>query len=78
MCADFDKLISICVQRDLKPIITTLAPLANYNHSFEICDKLLLFNQYLLSKYETQYPIIDIWSQMVDPFGQINSECFEW
>lgn len=78
MCAAFQRLITICVQRDLKPIITTLAPLANSNQTPETQNNLLLFNSFLLNKYESQYPIIDIWSQMVNPYGQIELECFEW
>lgn len=77
MCIDFDRLIRACEQRGVRPIITTLAPLANSSHSPENRIKLLQFNQFLLNTYETQYPVIDIWSQMVNPVGQTDFECFE-
>lgn len=77
MCIDFKRLISVCVQRNVNPIITTLAPLANSSRSLVIRDKLLQFNEHLLIEYGLQYPIIDIWSQMVNLLGQIDIECFE-
>lgn len=77
MCTDFDRLINACEFRGVKPIITTLAPLANSSHSTETSQKLLQFNQYLLNKYETKYPIIDIWSQMVNAMGETDFDCFE-
>lgn len=77
MCIDFKRLINVCVQRNVSPIITTLAPLANRSHPSGIRDKLFEFNEHLLVEYGWQYPIIDIWSQMVNSRCQIDFECFE-
>lgn len=79
MCQDFDRIIKLCELRDVQPIITTLAPLANRPNSPEMHEKLLKFNEFLWHKYNTNHPIIDIWSQMVTKSinADINSDLFE-
>lgn len=77
MCRDFDHLVRMCENRGIRPIITTLAPLANSSHSPEMRDKLLKFNAYLWNKYSAVYPMIDIWSLMVKPSGRIDFNCYE-
>lgn len=75
MCMDFDTLIRACEQRGCKPIITTLAPLAQCKRSQEIHDKLNAFNFYLLNKYSVNYPLIDLWQQFAMRNGHI---CFDY
>lgn len=77
MYNDFDHLVHACEQRGCKPIITTLAPLANGNNSPEINDKLIAFNCYLLNKYSSNYPFIDIWQQFARRNVHIRREFYE-
>lgn len=77
MCTDFDHLIRVCEQRGCVPIVTTLAPLANNNHSLVIHDKLNAFNFYLLNKYSVNYPFIDIWQQFAMRNGHFCHDFYE-
>lgn len=71
MCADFDHLIRVCEQRGCVPIVATLAPLADGHRASVIHDKLMAFNFYLVNKYSTGYPFIDIWQQIAMRNGRI-------
>lgn len=77
MCMDFDNLIRACEQRGCKPIITTLAPIAQCKRSPEIHDKLIAFNLYLLNEYSVSYPFIDIWQQFAMRTGHIFFDYYE-
>lgn len=79
MRLDYEELVNVCVTRNIQPIITTLAPLANtsHYHSRDMRDKLILFNNYLRDHYYSKYPVINIWSQMVTPRGRTIFELFE-
>lgn len=72
MCTDFMHLIEVCERRGLKPIITTLAPLANTGHLPVMFEKLREFNAWIMDKYLTRYEIIDVWSKMTNPRGSTN------
>ncbi|XP_055300859.1 maternal effect protein oskar-like [Sitodiplosis mosellana] len=77
MCADFERLIRVCEQSGLTPIITTLAPLANTGHSPEMFEKLRHFNMFIVEKYFLKYEIIDIWSKMTNPRGATDFALFK-
>lgn len=74
---DFTELLEVCKRRNLKPIITTLAPLANANHTPETRDKLIAFNNFLLDRYYLQYQILNIWSVMATPCGVTLYDCYQ-
>lgn len=75
MCMKYEKLISVCQQRNIRPIITTLAPLAHVDSMNQL--KLMQFNNFLLDQYFLQYLIIDIWSKMVTPCGYIKFDYYD-
>lgn len=79
MRLDYEELVNICVTRNIQPIITTLAPLANTSqyHSRDMRDKLILFNNYLRDHYYPKYAVINIWSQLVTPRGRTLFQYFE-
>lgn len=74
---DFAELLEVCKRRDLKPIITTLAPLANTNHTPEVRDKVIAFNNFLLDRHYLFYQVLDIWSLMVTPRGTTLYDCYQ-
>lgn len=74
---DFAQLLDTCVQKNLVPIITTLAPLANANHTPEVREKLIAFNSFLWDRYFLQYQIIDIHTLMVTPRGTTLYDCYQ-
>lgn len=79
MRLDYEELINVCVARNIQPIITTLAPLANtsHYHSRDMRDKLILFNNYLRDHFYPKYLVINIWSQLVTPRGRTLFQYFE-
>lgn len=77
MQSDYNELVDLCEKRNIQPIITTLAPLANSCHSRDIRNKLLKFNSYLRDKFYSKYRVINLWSQFVTPRGRTCFEYFE-
>lgn len=77
MLADYNELIRACEERNITPIITTIAPLANNNHTPESREKLRSFNSYLYDRFFPKYRIIDIRSQMVSPSGSTLYDCYQ-
>lgn len=77
MCYHLKRLVTVCKERGIEPILTTLAPLANINHSTEMRDKLLLYNNFICDKFINKCLIIDIWSAMISPTSSTLFELFE-
>lgn len=77
MCYHFKHLVAVCKKRAIEPILTTLAPLANINHSTEIRDKLLSYNNFICDNFINKCLIIDIWSAMISPTSSTLFELFE-
>lgn len=76
MSNDFKQLISICNWNDIRPILITIAPLANQLRSPKLRKIVAAFNCFLLDNYIGQYEIIDIWSDMVTPTGHLSFNLF--
>lgn len=70
MCMSYDHLIEVCQKRDLRPVITTIAPIANHCYTSTIPLKVIKFNDFLRKQYMYKYKVIDIYSQMVTPRGR--------
>lgn len=79
MQTDYKELVNVCIKRNVQPIITTLAPLANTSHYYsrDMRDKLILFNNFLINCYYLHYQVINLWSQLVTPRGRTLFEYFE-
>lgn len=79
MQSDYEELVNVCVKRNIRPIITTLAPLANTSQYYlrDMRDKLVLFNNYLRDHYYPRYRVINLWSKLVTPRGRTRFEYFE-
>lgn len=77
MRSDYNELVDLCEKRNIQPIITTLAPLANNCHPRDMRNKLLMFNSYLRDKFYSRYRVINLWSQLVTPRGRTRFEYFE-
>ena len=74
---DFEELLRVCEARGLQPIITTLAPLANGNHSPDARDKLIAFNRYLIDRFSQLYQVIDVYPRFVNQRGQTLYDCYQ-
>lgn len=79
MRLDYKELVDLCVKRNIRPIITTLAPLANTSHYHlrDMREKLILFNNHLLDHYYHKHHVINLWSRMTTPRGRTIFEYFE-
>lgn len=62
----FDMLLDACRERNIIPIITTLAPLASDDVKREQVQKLGLFNHFLITRFKKEYCVIDLHSKMVN------------
>lgn len=76
MREDYHYLIDTCIERKIVPIITTIAPIANRNHTESIPKKTMLFNNFLLDFF-FQYKIIDIYSTMITFRGRTLFDCYQ-
>ncbi|XP_067642898.1 maternal effect protein oskar [Eurosta solidaginis] len=73
---DFRELLNLMFKKGYTPILTTLAPLANYAHDKQAKYKLYRFNEFI--KKEGRFLIVmDIWSCLVNERGQILFDCFQ-
>ena len=73
---DFEQLINACCKRGIFVVITTLAPLANVSHLIEARTKVMGYNQFLIEKYSGNFPVIDLYENMVTPRGETIYEFF--
>lgn len=71
---DFLELLSVLRERGVCPIVTTLAPLALYNHEKSIKDRLERFNVFIKQRAPK---VIDIWSCVVNERGQTLFDCYQ-
>ncbi|XP_004529163.1 maternal effect protein oskar isoform X2 [Ceratitis capitata] len=73
---DFRELINVIFKKGFTPILTTLAPLANYAHDKQVKTKLERFNHFI--KNEGKFLVVmDIWACLVNEKGQILFDCFQ-
>ncbi|XP_017058667.1 maternal effect protein oskar [Drosophila ficusphila] len=73
---DFRLLIKEMHNRRFVPILTNLAPLANYCHDTVMCDKMSRFNKFIRSE-GCHLKIIDIHSCLVNERGIVRFDCFQ-
>lgn len=71
---DFLVLIKTLEARGVTPVVTTLAPLANYGHRTGTKHILQCFNEFIMSR---GWKVIDLWSCMVNKNGHILFECYQ-
>lgn len=77
MCGQLERLVAVCQKNSIEPILATLAPLGNINHSTEMCEKLLAYNSFICDKFINKCFVIDIWSAMISPTSSTMFELFE-
>ncbi|SPP84428.1 maternal effect protein oskar [Drosophila guanche] len=75
---DFRQLIKDMHKRGLTPILTTLAPLANYCHDKVVCDKVAKFNLFIWKECASYLKVIDIHSCLVNEKGVVRFDCFQY
>ncbi|KAH8347292.1 hypothetical protein KR059_008283 [Drosophila kikkawai] len=74
---DFRLLIKEMHNRRFVPILTNLAPLANYCHDKGLCDKVLRFNNFIRSEGRSHLKVIDIHSCLINERGVVRFDCFQ-
>ncbi|XP_011211954.1 maternal effect protein oskar [Bactrocera dorsalis] len=73
---DFRELINLMFKKGFTPILTTLAPLANFAHDEITKTKLERFNNFI--KKEGEFLLVmDIWACLVNERGHILFDCFQ-
>ncbi|XP_062122114.1 maternal effect protein oskar [Drosophila sulfurigaster albostrigata] len=73
---DFRQLIKEMHNRRFVPVLTTLAPLANYCHDKQTCEKVLRFNKFIRSEGR-HLTVIDIHSCLINENGVVRFDCFQ-
>ncbi|XP_016978919.2 maternal effect protein oskar [Drosophila rhopaloa] len=73
---DFRLLIKEMHSQRLVPILTNLAPLANYCHDKILCDKVHRFNKFIRSE-GSHLKYIDIHSCLINERGIVRFDCFQ-
>ncbi|KAH8292396.1 hypothetical protein KR054_009369 [Drosophila jambulina] len=74
---DFRLLIKEMHSRRFVPILTNLAPLANYCHDKGLCDKVLRFNNFIRAEGRGHLKVIDIHSCLINERGVVRFDCFQ-
>ncbi|XP_052889017.1 maternal effect protein oskar [Anopheles moucheti] len=71
---DFDQLVARFRERNVEPIMTTLAPIANSGGRTPMADRLLKLNEYIC---RTCPRTIDLWKNFVHANGTVRFECYQ-
>ncbi|XP_013106491.2 maternal effect protein oskar [Stomoxys calcitrans] len=75
---DFRELIKAMLKKGINPILTTLAPLANYNHENDVKNNLERFNEFIKREGEKRnLVVIDIWKCLANEKGHILFDCYQ-
>lgn len=75
---DFRELLLTMLKKGIRPILTTLAPLANYSHNHDIKRVLGRFNDFIKREgKQRNLIVIDIWKCLVNEKGHILFDCFQ-
>ncbi|KAH8304938.1 hypothetical protein KR018_011251 [Drosophila ironensis] len=74
---DFRLLIKEMHSRRFVPILTTLAPLANYCHDKAMCDKINRFNKFIRSEARGHLKVIDIHSCLINESKIVHFDCYQ-
>ncbi|KAH8311831.1 hypothetical protein KR044_008216 [Drosophila immigrans] len=73
---DFRQLIKEMHNRRFVPVLTTLAPLANYCHDKQTCEKVLRFNKFIRNEGR-HLTVIDIHTCLINENGVVRFDCFQ-
>lgn len=73
---DFRQLVKEMHSRRFVPVLTTLAPLANYRHDKQTCDKVSRFNKFIRNEGR-HLKVIDIHSCLINENGIVRFDCFQ-
>lgn len=73
---DFRQLIITMHKKGITPILTTLAPLANYAHDETVKEKIEKFNKFI-KKEGCYLTVIDIYSCLVNEKNNVRFDCFQ-
>lgn len=76
MIRDYLELIQACEVRSIKPILTTLTPVPNCLHDARR-DNLLGLNQFIQCGLDNDYPVIDLYDEMLRHDGQVNWNLYQ-
>ncbi|XP_035894367.1 maternal effect protein oskar [Anopheles stephensi] len=71
---DFDQLVARFRERNVEPIMTTLAPIANSGGRTPMAERLLKMNEYIC---RTCPRTIDLWKHFVHANGTVRFECYQ-
>uniref|UniRef100_A0A182VS14 OSK domain-containing protein n=1 Tax=Anopheles minimus TaxID=112268 RepID=A0A182VS14_9DIPT len=71
---DFDQLVARFRERNVEPIMTTLAPIANSGGRTPMAERLLKLNEYMC---RTCPRTIDLWKNFVHANGTVRFECYQ-
>ncbi|XP_017104763.2 maternal effect protein oskar [Drosophila bipectinata] len=74
---DFRLLIKEIHSRRCIPILTNLAPLANYCHDKVLCDKISKFNKFVRNEARSHLKFIDINSCLINEKKNVLFDCFQ-
>uniref|UniRef100_A0A1I8MS01 HTH OST-type domain-containing protein n=1 Tax=Musca domestica TaxID=7370 RepID=A0A1I8MS01_MUSDO len=75
---EYRELLTIMLKKGIQPILTTLAPLANYTHDMEMKRTLERFNKFIKSEAErNNLIVIDIWKCLVNDKGVVRFDCYQ-
>lgn len=78
ICNDYIDLVKTCRKRNIQIVITTLAPLVNQLFDESSCQKLKLFNEFLINRFSSKYNVIDISSCMYTPgTNRVSFGCYQ-
>ncbi|KAH8351164.1 hypothetical protein KR084_008507 [Drosophila pseudotakahashii] len=73
---DFRLLIKEMHNQRYVPILTNLAPLANYCHDKDLCDKVSRFNKFIRAEGR-HLKVVDIHSCLINESGIVRFDCFQ-
>lgn len=78
ICNDYINLVKTCRKRNIQIVITTLAPLVNLLYDESVTQKIQQFNDFLISKFGSKYPVIDITDCMKSPeTNKVSFACYQ-
>lgn len=75
MKRDYIEMIKVCRNRNVQPIITTLAPLGKASLPSHMHRKIVEMNNFLFERFDAK--VIDLWAPMISSTGQRKYKLFE-
>lgn len=78
MIRDIKRFVATCDDLEIKPILTTLAPLANYCIDDAKKRNLLGFNAFIMEQLSKRYFVIDLYNCMLTPEGAVDPRLYQY